>query len=173
MGSHTVRAAVVWGAGIVLLVGLTSPPAAMATDNSYTQATGGLWTEAGNWSLGHIPTSTETPVIVAGSTANKIVSYNSVAGISYPSVRVDGNSSGVLRHDPPDRQGTDNDGPVPRHKRSRLVLARIARVHLRRQQPVRRLSRLRHRQFLHVHGRRLQLGAARGGHLLRGLRLRR
>ena len=48
------------------------PGILMAQTNNWTGATSSYWSNAGNWSLGHVPTSAENVVIPTGTSNPKI-----------------------------------------------------------------------------------------------------
>jgi hypothetical protein len=82
--------------GIVFVV----VPFARAADNAYVPAAGGLWSQSGNWSLGHAPVTNEHVKILVSGTANKAVTYDSGTGNTLGSVTVDGSASyyGAIWH---------------------------------------------------------------------------
>ena len=43
-----------------------------AVANSYVPAAGGSWGTAGNWSLGHVPTSSEDVEVIADGGVDKV-----------------------------------------------------------------------------------------------------
>lgn len=81
---------------LALVVGALARPAA-ADVNSYVPASGGPWSVNANWSLGHIPVGSESPEIVAGTTADKIVTYNWGGLTNFPLLRLDGSASHVAQ----------------------------------------------------------------------------
>ena len=55
---------------------------------------GGNWSTAANWSLGHCPNSTEAVKILVSGSAHKTVTYDWTGISNYQSVTVDGSSAG-------------------------------------------------------------------------------
>ena len=81
--------ALAWAATIVLI----ASSASAAVDNSFVPAAGGFWNTAGNWSLGHTPTSANNALIVCSGNAHKGVYYDA-GSASVTDLRIDGNAAG-------------------------------------------------------------------------------
>ncbi len=77
---------------LILGIALAATPLAPAADNAYVPAAGGLWSQSGNWSLGHCPLAGEHVKVLAAGTANKAVTYDWGGTSTFGSVTVDGNA---------------------------------------------------------------------------------